>query len=230
MNASVLFRRFAALFAAQILFALILSGCYPDFTAHNALIGNGVIANERRILTDFHTLRSFVSANVEITCGEAPGLTIEIDENLLSSISTRVEQGELVISTVDGRPIAPKRFRIAVDVGMLKELELCGAGDLAVKRLDAPSFKAVLKGAGNINAAGDCDNAEYTIAGAGNINARECVAKEATANIFGAGNITVTALQKLKCIISGTGSVIYFGDPAVIERSITGAGSVVGGR
>jgi hypothetical protein len=55
------------------------------------------------------------------------------------------------------------------------------------------------------------------------------VARHAYAVITGSGLIRVTATASLNATVSGSGAIIYSGNPPQVTRSITGTGTVIPG-
>jgi hypothetical protein len=55
------------------------------------------------------------------------------------------------------------------------------------------------------------------------------MARDATASIDGSGSIVLNATHSLDASISGSGSILYTGNPAQVTKSVSGSGTISGG-
>jgi hypothetical protein len=62
--------------------------------------------------------------------------------------------------------------------------------------------------------------------GAGNIDTSKLIAEKAKVEISGAANVDVYASDQLDVTVSGVGSVNYSGSPKVVNKNVSGVGSV----
>ena len=79
------------------------------------VVGSGVVATEDREVAAFHALAVSGAADVIITPGDAPALTIEAEDNLLPLIRSDVEDGKLVLGfkpNTSVRTTRPVVFRL----------------------------------------------------------------------------------------------------------------------
>jgi hypothetical protein len=65
-----------------------------------------------------------------------------------------------------------------------------------------------------------------TINGAGNIDAFNFIVLKCTALINGVGNCEINVLKELIASITGTGNIIFDGNPQTVSSSITGMGKI----
>ncbi|MCU0425178.1 MAG: DUF2807 domain-containing protein [Candidatus Kapabacteria bacterium] len=212
-----------------IAFSLSLTSCVFNVTGFDNIVGNGVTKSERRTVTAFSAISNRIGADVEITCKQSPGLEITGDENILPYITTEISNGVLIIST-NRVSINPRRLSIKASTDMLVNAEILGSGNMTVAGVDTPNFVGNIGGSGNMTINGQAPSARYTVSGSGNVEARNTTSQNVVATITGSGNITVNVSQTLEGTISGSGSIIYFGNPGTVRRNITGSGSIVGGR
>lgn len=211
-----------------IVLSATLSSCFVNISGFDNIIGNGNITTEKRTVIAFNGISNQLSADVEITCKQTPGLEITADENLMSYIRTEVINGVLTISS-DRISISPRRLTIKASTDMLTNAQISGSGDMTITDIETQTFTARISGSGNMRLTGKATNGNYTVSGSGNIDAKNCASEQATVSILGSGNISVAVSQMLDGSIAGSGSIIYFGNPT-IRRNISGSGSIVGGR
>lgn len=81
----------------------------------------------------------------------------------------------------------------------------------------------VLSGSGKIELQGNATMANYTLNSSGRIDALELMAEDVEASNTGSGNIWVYATNFLDVVITGSGDVIYRGEP-LVNSNITGSG------
>jgi ABC-type amino acid transport substrate-binding protein len=104
------------------------------------------------------------------------------------------------------------------------ELSCSGSGgfDAAVKagRLDLRC-----SGSGGAVLRGSAERAEVTITGSGSLGARGLSVGEARLLISGSGEAELRATRRLDVVISGSGGVRYWGQPAISQR-VSGSGRI----
>jgi hypothetical protein len=108
----------------------------------------------------------------------------------------------------------------------LKAASLPGSGNITITGMNGAAIDFDLPGSGNITADGIVDSVSAELGGSGNIVCGDLQAKSATVNLPGSGNVTVFASENLDVTISGSGSVTYRGNPAEVNQSVTGSGSI----
>jgi hypothetical protein len=209
---------------------------------------SGNIITETREVTDFHAIRVDYPAVIVIRQGEAEGLTIEADDDVVADIRTDVSSGTLRIQRVREtdpwvNPSKPARITIlvkeldkidfnsagTVTVDSLSadslDLDVNGAGTLTLNGLELKSLTASLDGAGTLVLSGSADDLDVDLNGFGSLRAGDLQAQTAKVAISGAGSATVWVESKLTATISGAGSISYYGDPTV-DKTVSGVGSV----
>lgn len=105
------------------------------------------------------------------------------------------------------------------------DIDVAGTGDVQLNSIKAPRLGILIKGSGNVDAAGSGKAVEARIDGSGKIDTTEYRARSVQARINGSGEIRVHADEDLNATITGAGNIEYQGK-AKVRQSITGAGSV----
>ena len=112
-----------------VLFALININSFAQ--KWETIKGNGEIKKETRELSNFTSLSSQGSMNVEISYGNSNSLTIEADENLLPYIETSVENGKLSIKPKKKVNLkSSSKMNIYVSMTKINSLQLSGSGNI----------------------------------------------------------------------------------------------------
>jgi len=115
-----------------------------------------------------------------------------------------------------------------IDTGVIMESETVNikhssSGHVRTTLVAGLQLDAFLSGSGRIDLSGEVYDADYTLSSSGRIDALDLMAFDAIAASSGSGKIYVWATDKLEASISGSGDIIYRGDPTISFR-ITGSG------
>jgi putative autotransporter adhesin-like protein len=68
-----------------------------------------------------------------------------------------------------------------------------------------------------------------TVPGSGSVELIPLVAGDVRAAVSGSGSIFVTATKRLEGSVSGSGAIIYAGNPEAVTKNVTGSGAITGG-
>ncbi len=205
--------------------ALILfASCEKTINNFNIVEGKGNVVCEDRNLPSFSKVESRIGGNVEVIHGTYPGVSVSLQENLLTYLETSVSNGTLIISFGDNNIRTDSTITIYIYTPSLNEFSLVGAGEI---NSALPIEKLNITGSGSITCLGERNNVHVSISGAGNINLFGMLVQNANIKISGTGNVRVTVSTKLEVSISGVGSVYYKGHPSTIISNISGLGEVI---
>lgn len=213
--------------------------------------GDGEVKKETREVSNFTSLSSQGSMNVQISYGSSNSVTVEADENLLPYIETTVEDGRLMIRSKRNVNLKSKsRMNVYVSMTKINSLKLSGSGningdgaftndsktDMAVSgsgnlTLTFDKFKDLdlaIAGSGNIDLKGNGTNSiSAQISGSGNIDCSNISSNDVDAKISGSGNVKVYASNSIDAKISGSGNVFYKGSATKINSKVAGSGKVL---
>ena len=210
----------AASLSITLLFAF--SGCRH---VGKGIQGSGVRKTEKRDLGTFKTIETTGAYEVQITCQQAASFEIEGDDNILRLIRTEVRGGVLRISN-DAGYRATKAIVVRISIPDLEGIVSQGAGDIHITNVKNDKLAIRLTGASRIEAAGQTEFLGIMTTGAGKIDAYGLHAKRAEVTVTGAGKADVYASEQLDATVSGVGQVTYDGDPEVVNKHVSGIGSV----
>lgn len=218
-----------ALLSVPAVALLCLShGCARNETtvSPDHITGSGRIVSEVRSMPAFTGIRIISYAKVVITQDTVQALVIDADDNILPLIQTQVAGGILIVELPEG---SYDNITVVVHASMrsVTLLESTGAADFVVTRpLACDVLTCRITGAGSFVLSGTADTENIIITGAGNVRNFGLSALKCSALISGAGSIEVTVRQRLDATITGTGSITYAGNPAVVNTSVMGVGSI----
>ncbi|MEZ5069806.1 MAG: head GIN domain-containing protein [Bacteroidales bacterium] len=117
-----------------------------------------------------------------------------------------------------------------IDGGTLEEVAYLSVSHSSSGRVsaivpDAREVQANMSGSGRLVLEGFTQTGEYVLSSSGRIDALYLQAGEVTARNSGSGNIYLYAIDLLDALITGSGDVIYRGEPTV-QFHVTGSGKV----
>jgi len=186
--------------------------------------GNGQIKTEERPITAFADLDAGGTFDIEWQNG-SPALRITTDENLLPHIEANVSRHTLHLRTREH--VWPTHgIKVVISSPTRTGGKITGAVKLTVKQLSGPTFALESKGAAEVSLDGNIDQLLIDMTGASQLAANGLQAKTAEISTTGAGDAEVAVTDTLKVVITGAGKVTYSGNPATINKRITGAGSI----
>jgi hypothetical protein len=210
--------------------------------------GSGNVTHETRPLAGWSAVDLSCPGMLELAIGENQGIEIEAEENILPLIETLVSDGRLTIRFTQTlrsiRPTTPIRFRAAtpdVDAMVVSgsgairapyiehealTLDVSGAGVINVDSISAGRLETRISGSGGVTIRGNAVEQEIRISGSGNLDARDLTSQKAQVTISGSGNAMVHVEREIDGRISGSGSIVYGGQPATSIRT-TGSGRAV---
>ena len=190
--------------------------------------GSGVPAAQARDVAAFNSVELAGSNNLLIRVGEKQSIVVRADDNLLDRVTTEVQSGKLVIANTPGGLEAKTPMGVEVSVPTLNALMLTGSGNIVVNGIETESLKVTLPGSGTLTGSGTATRLEVTVGGSGTVQFTRLVANDVRAVVSGSGSIFITATKSLDASVSGSGAILYAGNPQDVTRSVTGTGAITG--
>jgi hypothetical protein len=212
--------------------------------------GNGNMVTVERSTGDYEAIAVSGWFDVDLVDGNEGDITLNGEENLLEHIITEVKDGKLVIKVEKGYNLKPSTWKdgihITVPVESINSVALSGSGDIVGKKtikasnfmasmsgsgditlaVESNSVNASMSGSGDITLSGSTTDFDVTISGSGDIKAYELEADNVDATVSGSADIKITAKQKLKARVSGSGDISYKGNPEKVDTKTSGSGDI----
>ena len=198
-------------------------------SSSTAVQGSGVAASQTRDVGSFTSVELAGSNNVTVRVGGKQSVVVHADDNLTRRVTTRVQNGRLVLGTTPGSFEARSPMYVDIVVPSLEAMVLSGSGVLVATGVSAPSLTVTLDGSGVLRASGHANRLDVGLTGSGDAQLDQLTAADVHAVVSGSGRILVTATKRLDASVPGSGVVIYGGNPAQVTTSITGSGAVARG-
>ncbi|MBV7471847.1 GIN domain-containing protein [Aeromonas sp. sif0611] len=226
--------------------ALGLGGC--SWQDDVKVSGAGALVEQQHPLgREVTRVLAGVPANIQLVAGEARGIHIRGQKNLLPYLELTEQDDKLEIEVKEGYRLVPSEpLEITITLPELHELALAGIGNGELRDFKGDELVLSVAGTGDIVASGLVLNRlegniaglgnldlgqgsvramELNIAGAGGVKGAGLASEEVEVSIAGSGEVEVRAQSRLKIEIAGSGSVSYWGDPE-LKSEIAGSGQV----
>lgn len=188
--------------------------------------GSGVRKSEKRDLPAFKSIETNGAFEIQVTSSQqAASFEIEGDDNLLPLVKSEVRDGVLRIYN-DASYSATKAISVRMALPDLEAISSNGAADIRVTNVKNDQLTISWQGAGRMKAAGETKFVSISSTGAGKLDTSRLRAERAKVSVTGAAQVDVHASQQLDVTVSGVGQVTYYGNPGVVNKSVTGFGSV----
>lgn len=217
----------SALPSVLILASLALTSCTLRSSWSGArFVGSGHRETQNRELSE-RVDRIVVQGSLDVSAraGEAPGIVVSGDHNLIDRVVTDVEGERLVVRLENGSYDFTEEMRVTVFLPELRELTIRGSGDADVEGLDGEHLELAIQGSGDVRARGFVRRLEASIHGSGDLELRELEVETANVRVKGSGDIRVTARDEVDAAVHGSGDVHVHG-PCQVRARTFGSGDV----
>lgn len=195
------------------------------------------------ILRNIETKNNVIKIN--IIPGDKSEITVSAENNILATFDVAVTDEEVKVLGSEEFRYVSDNLSVSITVPVY-DIEVAGAYELKYKNenltdvkfvlngagdadIDAgyvENFNIVINGAGDIVASGRADKAEYIINGAGKLNAYNLRCGELAVAVNGVGDAGVYAEEKLDAVVQGIGSIVYDGNPKVVNKELGGLATI----
>lgn len=229
---------------ARLLTAIV---CSIVLYSCDSIRGSGNIITETRNVGQFNGVKSSGSIAVEVMNDQTQLVTIKADDNVMPYIITKVEDGMLNVYLKHNMSYTDINVKVYVKAPLLTRLAVSGSGSLISNETltaddhiemkvsgsgnmdvhaDVPTIISGVSGSGTLILAGRTRDLECTVSGSGDLKGRELLSENTVVHVSGSGSANVFASVSLNAKVSGSGDVVYSGNPSnpVIHKS--GSGSV----
>lgn len=209
--------------------------------------GNGEVTMITRSTGDYDGVKVSGSMDVMLTEGKEGSISLKGESNLLAYIETKISKGNLIIKVKDDYNLRTTRpIVVTVPVEEIElvalagsgdinnsgtvnskdlEVALAGSGDIDID-IDAATTKVKIAGSGDIKLSGDSNSLSVAIAGSGDFNGSSLKSTDVDAAISGSGTAKVNCTGDLKARVSGSGDIIYSGNPKTRDTKVSGSGRI----
>lgn len=187
--------------------------------------GSGNVRTESREVSEFKAIDVSGAFEVEIIVQKDFSIEVEADDNLLQFIKTEVSGETLKIKSEKGFNTG-NPLKIRITAPDIDNLDLSGASKVNLVNLNNDSLILDSSGASKIKIEGTTKTFTVDMSGASKLDAENLKAENVSVDSSGASSASVFATNELKADLSGATSVVYAGNPKIVEKKVSGASSV----
>jgi len=213
----------------------------------SSLNGNGKIITEDRPVASFHALKVSGGIDIELSQGNELKLQVEADENLVPIIRTEVKDGVLCIWH-DEKVMNAKTMKIHLTFKNLDAITASGGCDIVSSqklnfnvlktdlsggcdiKLDCKADNLICEHSGGCDAklSGEAENSTFKVSGGCDVKAQEFSLKNCNIDASGGSDVIVNVKGDLTAKATGASDITYYGEPAKVNKSASGASEVHG--
>lgn len=203
------------------------SARFFNISVNHKVSGSGVVASEKRDLSDFKGVDVGGTFQVEIVAQKNFGVEVEADDNLLQYIKTEVK-GETLEIKAERSFSTAKPIRVRISAPDIDDLEVSGAANVSLADLKNDSLNVDAGGASKIRVEGETASLTVDLGGASRLDAENLKSENADIDAGGASSASVFVSGDLKADLSGASRVTYEGNPKNFTNKTSGASSISG--
>ena len=229
-----------------LLLTLSLTSCNGNLNLIDGIDGSGnVVTEKRNIETPFTKIQASTGVEVILEQGSPSEVEVEVDDNLMKYIVTRVENGTLIVK-IDGNINTMESAIVRVKTKTIEGLESSsGASIKTINKLSGTSVALKTSSGSTIQADLEyekvsCEStsgSEIKVIGkalaldtksssGSEINAKELASNEITAQSTSGSSTTVNPIVLLIAKASSGSSIDYVKEPKKVVKEETSGGSV----
>ncbi|MDR6843816.1 head GIN domain-containing protein [Flavobacterium granuli] len=233
-------------FIVITLMALFFGSC-NQIGNINAITGSGHVTIENRTVTgDFKSVEVSNALDLVIEQSDKTEIIVEADDNLQKEITTKVENGVLVISCKFGNFNNISSKKITVKMPVIEGIEASSASTVnSNTTLKGSNLTLESSSAANVNLTVEYETVQLTGSSASNqiingkalqleastssasvINTTDLLANDVVASSSSGGSIKVHPIVSLKAEASSGGNITYNGTPKSIQKEESSGGSI----
>ena len=211
---------------ALALAAIPLAGCgIADIRIGHGVQGTGSVKTESRSVSGFTKVEINRAIQATIAVDGKELVEVKASESLLPIVSTKVENGVLIVDTTkDYSTSAP--IEAIIHCKSLADLQVNGASHAEISGVDANEIKLEATGASKIELSGNVSAVNVEASGASTVDITGATMDNLFAEANGASTIKAGAIQSLEANASGASNISYKGDPKIIQKDATGASKI----
>ena len=212
------------------------------------VVGTGDIVTENRGVSGFTGVSSAISADINLRQSSTFKVLIEGQKNIIDLVETEVKDGTLKVRFKKGYSVNYKKnLKIQVEApnfsylgmsgsgdvsaneplsGEKLDISISGSGDFDLAQLQYADVKVGISGSGGVDLGGTAERVELSISGSGDLKAKNLKAQSVRCRVSGSGDVSCFATKELDALISGSGDILYSGNPTSVKKKVSGSGDI----
>ena len=229
-----------------LLIAYTLTSCNGNLNLGNGVEGSGNVVTEKRTIeAPFTKIDASTGVEVIVEQGATTEVEVEVDDNLMEHIVTRVENGTLIVK-IDGNINTMESAIVRVSTKTIEGLESSSGATVRSKNTLKGTILALKSSSGStintdleyekvssestsgseIKLSGKALTLDTKSSSGSEIDAKDLAANEITAQSTSGSNTTVNPIVLLNAKASSGSSIDYVKEPKKVIKEETSGGSV----
>ncbi|WP_369753254.1 head GIN domain-containing protein [Flavobacterium sp. WC2409] len=233
-------------FILVALTALLFASCNYSINSKSIKGSGNVTTENRKVEGDFKSIEVSNAIDLVIEQGDNKEISVEADDNLQNSITTKVENGVLIVACDYNSFINIESKKVTVKMPIIEELQASSASSIrSINTLKGEKISLRASSAATIDVKIESDNIASksssgstismngmalnleAIASSGStINAKELLANEVSAKSSSGSSIHVHPIVSLKAKASSGSSITYNNTPHSLEKNSSSGASI----
>jgi hypothetical protein len=226
--------------------ALSLTSCAQYST--NSISGNGDVVTTKRTTDTYDDISCSGSMDFILVKGTEGDITLQGESNLLEYVITEVHNDVLVVKIQDGVNIRTINNDIIITIPFEKisKVSLTGSGDLynqdtietdnlkasitgsgdVILDVMTSEIKGSVTGSGDLTLKGKTEKLDVSVTGSGDFHGFDLDSQNTEVTVTGSGDAAVVSTEHIKARVSGSGDIVYRGNPKKEDTKVSGSGSI----
>ncbi len=181
-----------------------------------------------RNVTPFKGINVHGPVSLTVEAGKAYSLKVIGDPRFIDRVTSEVVNGELRLHMKESsRTSIESSDRIVVTLPELQTFRGEGAGVMRLNKLRGERLDVNYRGAGRLAIDGQVRELRLRAQGVGEVDTKDLITQAADVSFEGIGSVSVHAKDTLNAKVQGMGNLTYYGNPRIVNKSVSGIGSVV---
>lgn len=217
-------KKLAVIFGLALSLTLI-TGCH-GLHFGKGVAGSGVRKTEKRIVADFKGIDVGGAYEIEVVAQkQEQGIELEGDDNILPLVKTEVKNGTLHVWSDE--PFNVKNaVRLKIAAADVQAMNISGACKVNVQNIKTDRFELNVSGASDVIMQGETTSLKIDSNGASKVDSEKLTTRAANVTTNGAGTTRVYVSEEMTANASGASTIIYSGDPKVVNKKDSGASKI----
>lgn len=185
-------------------------------------------ADQVRTVAPFTSIRVQGPISMTVDAGAAQqSLLVRGSDKFVNGLTSEVVNGELRLRMRDKSVTTTHDDqRIVIKLPQLRAFDAEGAGEIKLNNIRGERLDVNYRGAGSMAISGQVKTFKMSAEGVGEVDSKALVANDVDIRFQGVGDVKVYAKDRLDAKVQGMGSLSYYGNPRVVNKSVAGIGSV----
>lgn len=191
----------------------------------NSIKGSGIIKEQKKELKVFSKINLKGHFNVILICQKPQEVVVKADDNILPLITTEVQDDTLFVESKSSFSTTQPPT-LLLSVLDMHSVVTQGSGTFSMNNVDTEKLDIEILGSMDLTVDGKVKNGKIVIAGSGNVHASNLKMENASVKISGSGNVDVFATEQVDATVSGSGNILYAGNPKKVNPNVFGTGKI----